>query len=32
VYGAVKWVVRYGLRHRHRAGITALGVDEVCSA
>jgi transposase len=30
VYGAVKWVVRYGLRHRDRSGITALGVDEVC--
>jgi transposase len=30
VYGAVKWVVRYGLRHRDRGGITALGVDEVC--
>jgi len=29
VYGAVKWVVRYGLRHRCREGITALGVDEV---
>jgi len=32
VYGAVKWVVRYGLRHRDRSGITALGVDEVCVA
>ena len=30
VYGALKWVVRYGLRHRDREGITALGVDEVC--
>lgn len=30
VYGAVKWVVRYGLRHRDLNGITALGVDEVC--
>jgi len=30
VYGSVKWVVRYGLRHRDRRGITALGVDEVC--
>jgi transposase len=30
VYGAVKWAVRYGLRHRDRSGITALGVDEVC--
>jgi transposase len=30
VYGAVKWVVRYGLRHRDLSGITALGVDEVC--
>jgi transposase len=32
VYGAVKWVVRYGLRHRNLSGITALGVDEVCVA
>jgi transposase len=30
VYGSVKWVVRYGLRHRDRTGISALGVDEVC--
>src|ERR1019366_5162402 len=30
VYGAVKWVVRYGLRHRDLSGIRALGVDEVC--
>jgi transposase len=29
VYGAVKWVVRYGLRHRDLSGIGALGVDEV---
>jgi transposase len=29
VFGAVKWVVRYGLRHRDREGIEALGVDEV---
>ncbi len=29
VYGSVKWVVRYGLRHRDLSGITALGVDEV---
>lgn len=32
VYGAVKWVVRYGLRHRDLSGIRALGVDEVCVA
>jgi len=32
VYGAVKWVVRYGLRHRDLSGIEALGVDEVCVA
>jgi transposase len=32
VYGSVKWVVRYGLRHRDLSGITALGVDEVCVA
>jgi transposase len=32
VYGAVKGVVRYGLRHRDRSGIEALGVDEVCVA
>lgn len=30
VYGSVKWVVRYGLRHRDRSGIRALGVDEIC--
>jgi transposase len=29
VYGAVKWMVRYGLRHRDLSGIRALGVDEV---
>ena len=29
VYGSVKWVVRWGLRHRDLGGITALGVDEV---
>ena len=29
VYGSVKWVVRYGLRHRDLSAITALGVDEV---
>ncbi len=32
VYGSVKWVVRYGLRHRELRGMTALGVDEVCVA
>ena len=30
VYGSVKWMVRYGLRHRDLNGIAALGVDEVC--
>lgn len=30
VYGSVKWVVRYGLRHRDLSGIRAVGVDEVC--
>ena len=30
VYGSVKWVVRYGLRHRDLSGVNALGVDEVC--
>jgi transposase len=29
VYASVKWVVRWGLRHRDLSGITALGVDEV---
>lgn len=32
VYGSVKWMVRYGLRHRDLRDITALGVDEVCVA
>ena len=32
VYRSVKWVVRYGLRHRDLSGISALGVDEVCVA
>jgi transposase len=32
VYGSVKSVVRYGLRHRDLTGIRALGVDEVCVA
>ena len=32
VYGSVKWIVRYGLRHRDLDGIRALGVDEVCVA
>jgi transposase len=32
VYASVKWVVRYGLRHRDLGGIEALGVDEVCVA
>ena len=31
VYGSVKWVVKYGLRHRDRSGIHAVGVDEVLS-
>jgi transposase len=30
VYKAVKWVVRYGLRHRQMQDLAALGVDEVC--
>jgi transposase len=29
VYGSVKWVVKYGLRHRDLSGISAVGVDEV---
>ncbi len=29
VYASVKWVVRWGLRHRDLSGIKALGVDEV---
>jgi transposase len=29
VYASVKWVVRWGLRHRDLNGISALGVDEV---
>lgn len=29
VYSSVKWVVRYGLRHRDLEGVTALGVDEI---
>lgn len=29
VYHSVKWVVRYGLRHRDMSGIRAIGVDEV---
>jgi len=29
VFSAVKWVVRYGLRHRDLSGIRAMGVDEV---
>ena len=32
VYGAVKWVVRYGRRHWDLGGVRALGVDEVCVA
>jgi transposase len=32
VYSSVKWMVRYGLRHRDLRGIAALGVDEVCVA
>ena len=30
VYGAVSWVVDWGLKHRDLVGIVALGVDEVC--
>lgn len=30
VYSSVKWVVRFGLRHRDLSGVRALGVDEVC--
>jgi len=30
VYGSVKWVVKYGLRHRDLSGISAVGVDEIC--
>jgi len=29
VYGAVRWVVDYGLKHRDLSGVTAIGVDEV---
>lgn len=29
VYGAVKWVVDYGLRHRCLEGVHALGIDEI---
>lgn len=29
VYGAVDWVVQYGLENRDLSGVTALGVDEV---
>ncbi len=29
VYGAVKWVVDHGLRHRCLEGVRALGVDEI---
>jgi len=29
VYGAVRWVVDYGLKHRDLTGVTAIGVDEV---
>ena len=32
VYGAVKWVVRFGLRHRRLEDLRALGVDEVMVA
>jgi transposase len=30
VYGAVSWVVQYGLAHRDLSGIVAVGIDEVC--
>lgn len=29
VYGAVRWVVDYGLAHRDLNGVMALGVDEI---
>jgi transposase len=29
VYGAVRWVVAYGLQHRDVSGVVALGVDEI---
>lgn len=29
VYGAVKWVVDFGIQNRDLSGVTALGVDEV---
>jgi transposase len=29
VYGAVRWVVDYGLENRDLTGVTALGVDEI---
>ncbi len=29
VYGAVKWVVDYGLHHRCLEGVHALGIDEI---
>lgn len=32
VYGAVKWVVAYGLEHRQWGRIVALGVDEILVA
>ena len=30
VYGSVKWVVAYGLKHRVLENIQAIGIDEVC--
>lgn len=32
VYGAVQWVVEYGLEHRELGSILAIGVDEVLVA
>jgi transposase len=29
VYGAVKWVVEYGIENRDLSGVQALGVDEI---
>ena len=30
VYGAIQWVVDYGLKHRTLENIKAIGVDEIC--
>jgi len=29
VYGAVQWVVEYGVEHRDLSGVQAIGVDEI---